>query len=258
MSTTPEQIADLTKAHVDAHQDLLDFSSSLDSRVAAKEEKVERFLEEAPQNFILSPPLNSNAFLIGGAAGYGSTGNVTVTAAHPYTRGFEGPYTESKGSATAANEEAATQTTPYYFGRYNKGPRAQRGGIAGGWQGISNGHILKLTKPAGGAHPYNNACVFTLRHHVKLHKYIFRAYVWVQSGPLSFGFGPYNSGANIIVPSAKEWHPINQVIQSSEVTTKDNWRIRLKSDDEQEIYIAMMNIFAVEGAGNGFSLMNMD
>ena len=33
MTTTPEQIADLTKAHSDAHQDLLDFSSSLEQRV---------------------------------------------------------------------------------------------------------------------------------------------------------------------------------------------------------------------------------
>ena len=38
MTTTPEQIADLTKAHSDAHQDLLDFSSSLQSRVNTAEQ----------------------------------------------------------------------------------------------------------------------------------------------------------------------------------------------------------------------------
>ena len=231
----------------------------IDQQVAVKEAQVDQFLQEAPQHFILSTPLNNNAFLIGGAAGYGATGNVSVSAVHPYTRGFEGPYTADRGSATAASEESSTQTTPYYYGRYNKGPRASRGGIAGGWQGVSNGHVLRLSKPAGGQHNYANACVFSLNKHIKLSQFIFRAYVWVQSGPLYFGVGPYDSGGNnITIPSHKEWHPINQLCVCSEVTSKNNWRIRLTSPDAQEIYIAMMNIFAVEDIGNDFTLMNME
>ena len=40
MNTTPEQIADLTKAHTDAHQDLLDFANTLQTRLTELEAKV--------------------------------------------------------------------------------------------------------------------------------------------------------------------------------------------------------------------------
>ena len=47
MTTTPERISDLIDAHSDAHRDLLDFSTALDDRVAAKEQQVNQFLAEA-------------------------------------------------------------------------------------------------------------------------------------------------------------------------------------------------------------------
>ena len=60
MTTTPEYIADLTKAHSDAHQDLLNlskahsdakqdllkFSNTLNSRVAAKEQAVDKAISD--------------------------------------------------------------------------------------------------------------------------------------------------------------------------------------------------------------------
>jgi len=252
-----QDIADLVQASNNLTTVVDGKIQNIDQRVAVKEQQVDQFITEAPRNFILSQPLNANAFLINGATGYGASGNVSVSAAHPFTKGFEGPYTPEKGTATAASLDVASAIQPYWFGRYNKGPRARRGGLGGGWQGIGNGNILKLSKPAGGQHNYGNSCVFSLTHHVKLNSFIFRAYVWVQEGPLVFGFGPYDAGGDIGVPTAREWHPVNQRINSSEVTSKDNWRIRLKSEGPQEIYIAMMNVFAVEGLDNNFSLMNV-
>ena len=41
--------------------------------------------------------------------------------------------------------ELATQSTPYWFGVYNKGPRIGRGGMADGWHSYGDGNLLKVT-----------------------------------------------------------------------------------------------------------------
>ena len=51
MNTTPEQIADLTKAHTDAHQDLLDFANSLEKRIADKEKEVDALIANARSEY---------------------------------------------------------------------------------------------------------------------------------------------------------------------------------------------------------------
>ena len=42
MTTTPEQIADLTKAHTSAHQDLLNFASSMQTRMNQLEAELQQ------------------------------------------------------------------------------------------------------------------------------------------------------------------------------------------------------------------------
>jgi hypothetical protein len=233
-------------------------AEAINVALANQQKKVESMVEDATQHFPLPMPLNANAFMVGGATGYGAVGNVAISAVHPFTKAFEGPYAATKPTSVAIRESDATQAQPYWFGVYNKGPRANRGGLGDGWQGLGSGHLLKLAKPQGGQHDYNNACVFALNKHIKLSAFIFRAYVWIESGPLSFGVGPYDSGGNVTVPSAGEWHVVNQLMRCSEVTSKNNWRIRLTSSEAQEIYIAMPNIFPVAGVGNNFTLMNVE
>eukprot|EP00730_Choanoeca_flexa_P007226 TRINITY_DN12298_c6_g3_i1.p1 TRINITY_DN12298_c6_g3~~TRINITY_DN12298_c6_g3_i1.p1 ORF type:complete len:516 (+),score=111.63 TRINITY_DN12298_c6_g3_i1:643-2190(+) len=77
---------------------------------------------------------------------YPGSAGVTLSfeAVHPYTLCFEGPYLPTKPSNAAASCEQATQSNPFYFGRYYKGPRAGRGGLGDGWGGIGNGKILKV------------------------------------------------------------------------------------------------------------------
>ena len=57
MTTTPEQIASLTQAHTAAHRDLVDFSTSLERRVAAKEQQMDTFIADAAAHFPVSPNL---------------------------------------------------------------------------------------------------------------------------------------------------------------------------------------------------------
>ena len=63
MNTTPEQIADLTKAHTSAHQDLLNFASSIQTRMTKLETDLQERttqLETALQSqFIVAAPVGS-------------------------------------------------------------------------------------------------------------------------------------------------------------------------------------------------------
>ena len=58
MTTTPEQIASLTQAHTAAHRDLLDFSTSLENRVAAKQQQV-----DITSLLVCSEPLRLNLLI---------------------------------------------------------------------------------------------------------------------------------------------------------------------------------------------------
>jgi len=52
MTTTPERISDLIDAHSDAHQDLLNYSTDLDNRVAATTQQFENWMDSAQQDFV--------------------------------------------------------------------------------------------------------------------------------------------------------------------------------------------------------------
>ncbi len=210
-------------------------------------------------NSILPCPLNYNAFLQDLGQGplehWGTRGSVVIEAVHPYTKGFEGPYVSYEPENRAATLDEATQDKPYWWGRYNKGPRARRGGLAGGWGGISNGNILKIYKPAGEYHSYANSCMFSMIELYKRTRSRFRAYIYVAKGPLNFDFGLTDDGGQINIPSTNEWHFIDVIVGQSEVISS-YMNINIDHSEECEIYIAMLNIFAVEGAGNDATMIS--
>ena len=61
-------------------------------------------------------------------------------------RGTIGLLTRIANFNSFANSRAnATNSSPFNYGTYNKGPISNRGGLAGGW-GATSGKILKLKK----------------------------------------------------------------------------------------------------------------
>ncbi|TMN89463.1 hypothetical protein CWB72_10525 [Pseudoalteromonas phenolica] len=213
---------------------------------------------------LLTMPLNKNAFLIAGENGnpldgYGSVGSVNIYAVHPFTKGFEGPYLDSPPANTAESLESATDSTPFYFGRYYKGPRASRGGLYDGWNGlgtVNHGHLLKVHKPAGEQHHYNNRLLIPIQH-FKRTKARLRGYVYVSKGPLSFRAGVTDSNIQIDVPNRGEWYFIDEIITNSEIT-KGYFSIVIQHEEECELYFAMLNIHSVQGNHSNETLIQRD
>ncbi|GMM85157.1 hypothetical protein [Pseudoalteromonas sp. MTN2-4] len=212
---------------------------------------------------LLTMPINKNAFLIADESGdplhgYGSAGDINISAVHPYTKGFEGPYLENPPANVATSLEAATESTPFYFGRHFKGPRVFRGGLFGGWGGLptnNHGHLLKVHKPAGEQHSYLHRLLIPVDN-LKRSKVRLRGYVYISKGPLSFNAGVVDSNTKVNVPSAGEWHFIDEIINSSTVTF-GYCTIVLGHAEECEMYFAMLNIHAVQGDSNA-TLINRE
>lgn len=59
MNTTPEQIADLTKAHTSAHQDLLNFISSVQTRMNQLETELQQTKSDLQSQFLVAAPVGS-------------------------------------------------------------------------------------------------------------------------------------------------------------------------------------------------------
>lgn len=229
-----------------------------DNQVKGKVAELENWRNNYKYNESLTMPLNYNSFLEDLGNGrldrWGILGTVQIESVHPYSKGFEGPYTELKPSTAVNHPSDATPEHPYWFGRYYAGPRTSRGGLSGGWGGTT-GHILKITKPAGSQHNYNNAAVFSLLEEFKRSKFRFRGFVYIAKGPKYFHLRHLDDGGQINVPTLNEWHFIDVVVNGSNITTS-SMRISLDSADECEVYIAMMNIHAITAEGNGSSLIN--
>jgi hypothetical protein len=206
-----------------------------------------------------APNMRQNSFMrssySGGAlAGYSATGSATIAAVSPNTKGFEGPYTPSQGSATAASLDAATASTPYWYGVFNIGPRMGRGGLANGWGGLGDGNILKITSPANSSRQYYDGCFISLTAPAKRSQLRFRGWVWIQSGTYNtFWLSIIDAGQSITISNYNTWTYIDQLVSSSQVTDSDfriNW---LYSSDTRavEMYFAMISITLPEIGGDG-------
>jgi hypothetical protein len=205
-----------------------------------------------------SPNLRNNSFMrssySGGAlGGFGATGSCSITAMSPNTKGFEGPYQSSQGSATAASPDAATAGTPYWYGVYNLGPRMGRGGLANGWGGLGDGNILRMTAPANTSRNYYDGCTIGLPYPIKRNYLRFRGWVWIQSGTMNtFWISIIDAGQAITIPNYNTWTYVDQLCGMSQVTDADCRINFLYSSDTRavEMYFAMINITIPEGTGD--------
>ena len=221
-------------------------------------------------------PINKNGFLIGGLTlgpvGYSATGNCVVSAVSAFTKGFQGSYNGARPIPEASTQDEATASKPYFYGRWDSGPRTKEGGLfksanspstyyRGDWSRAYNhekaGCLLKIRKPAGGAHGFSNGCVIPMKHYCNTRKVRFKAYVWIDSGPKTFGFGPMYYRGTISVPHLKVWTPKDVVITTNGSTGK-YWKILLPTASAQVIYIAMLGIYPVRGSGNAASTINVE
>ena len=93
--------------------------------------------------------LNYNQDFSNGTTGVTAGGDCSISVVDALYKGFEGNYWSSNQRANFnnfANSRAnATNSSPFDYGTYNKGPISGRGGLSGGW-GTMSGKILKIEK----------------------------------------------------------------------------------------------------------------
>lgn len=208
----------------------------------------------------LPPNLIRNSYmnLLDGSkpAGYNVSGNLTLEAVHPFTKGFEGPYVGQQPSNVATNVDEATEASPFWFGVYNKGARASRGGLADGWHSIPDGRILKIT----GNNSAQHTCVFfPFEQNVLANKLRFKAWLKISSGK-QVGFGADSGYQNVVRglaiakaqadASVDGWYQIDAVVGISEVTSLDSlaFSMGIEADTgvDFEVYLALPYVTNVD------------
>ncbi|EGJ35415.1 MULTISPECIES: hypothetical protein [Moorena] len=188
-------------------------------------------------------------------AGYNTLGNLTLEAAHPFTKGFEGPYVGTKPANAADSVDDATEENPYWFGISNKGSRIKRGGLADGWASFRDGRILKITGDNSGQHtmilfPFESRGNFLTKKYVHL-----KAWLKISSGKqvgfgelAGWGNGKPNSGLIITKEQSDNapdgWYRVDGVIPTSEVTKLggQSFSMGIAGDDADgsfEVYLAL-------------------
>ncbi len=170
---------------------------------------------------------------------------VTAEVVHPYTKAFIGPYTEKTITGTVNNPEHATENSPYWYGRYNCGPRISRQG----W-GDRPFKLLHL-KISGNAIPYagiiqHSNVLFigneTGRYHI-------RCYVKVIKGKL--GFSQDVNFSQVVVTkdecgrSPQGWYLVDHSFEAQRTSPKYIGFGKPRNDqDDLECYIALPYLYA--------------
>ena len=155
---------------------------------------------------------------------------IRIDAVHPYTSAFEGPYCPLNSGGCPANRvtvpNAATEATPFVFGNYQKGPRAGRGGLSGGWAGQGSGKILKITGTRASNHQHDQVRVnFPMNGVTLTAKVLFRAFIKIVIGKCSLqtdvGSSPrWTRQQSEAAPQG--WMSIHEYIGTSHVTNLDS------------------------------------
>ncbi len=191
---------------------------------------------------------------------FGARGDVVVEAVHPFTKAFEGPYTEEKPSNAVDDPELATADNPYWFGRENKGPRISRGGLADGWGGISDGNILKITKPANTSTEGFQSVDFSGTRLAATDQIVFEAYVKIVKGN-RIGFGADSgylgsAGGHIVtkeqtLSAPQGWQKVSAIIGTSNVVQpfSSNFLLGFDAADEIEMYMALPTAYILPSRG---------
>ncbi|WP_228005776.1 phage tail protein [Xenorhabdus sp. BG5] len=182
----------------------------------------------------------------------------TIQAVHPWTKGFEGCYTETAPSNVAPDPDSANENNPYWYGQYYLGARMGRGGLGGGWGGIDSGKILKITSTSSGGHKFFRIPVETYGVFERLG---LRFWVKIVKGKLGMGVdngyeGKYDDGnyyrplSHVIekaeADSAQDgWLFVDKLIDISRVTTVQGnvLNFGLPYDEDCEIYLALPYLY---------------
>lgn len=230
--------------------------------LANRSADIDAWLANADANFDSRIPLTPSIFLNGLMTqvtngvpdSYGYSG-VTLEAVHPYTKGFEGPYTATAPSGAASSPDQATEANPYWFGTYNIGSRMQNGGIRNGWGNVSGlaGHIMKITAAPGGA-TTNRYISFARRPAAARHSNIgFKCWIKLAQGS-RVGFGSHsgfgsNGAMGMIVTKAEAdaeqdgWKFVEYLASPTSDGTMNpgNFRFMMgfDSDETIEAYMAL-------------------
>jgi hypothetical protein len=223
--------------------------------------RANNFYKLLPHNIISNSFMNRlkgnvpSGFNIGSYRAGNST--MQIEAVHPFTKGFEGPYVESKPENAVDNVDDATGSNPYWFGRYWKGPRAARGGLGDGWMGRFDGQILKITGRRDAAESISNIYVmFPKERRILTARLLFRAWVKITKGAIDFGtdVNVYPQITRAMTETAPQgWYFINRIFDSSHVTDIGEYSFIFKCLGEEEdhegdfeIYLALPYLANIE------------
>ncbi|ELA9885231.1 hypothetical protein QRL11_004496 [Vibrio parahaemolyticus] len=228
-------------------------TGEIDQRVNKAENEFNEFKTNIQEYIPLPLNLFGNAMMRsvepeGHPTNYTAVG-CTIEAVHPWTKGFEGVYADSAPANVAPNVDSATEENPYWYGRYNLGKRMVRGGLAGGWGGISSGKILKVTATASASHKYFRIPVETFGIFPRLG---LRFWVKIVKGKLGMGGdnglfkGSYMQLNNIVHKSDSDaaddgWLLVDKVINIDQATAVvgNVLNFGLPHDEDSELYIAL-------------------
>jgi hypothetical protein len=232
--------------------------------VAAQKAAYDAWQASARGEYPMPPNMIKNTYMDvvtnGVPDGYGAAG-VAIAAVHPYTKGFEGPYTMNQPSNTVTNSADATEAAPFWFGQYTKGPRFPNwgGGLADGWGGLGGGKILKVTG-ASVSGTENRQVYFPMARRTYASRLGFRAWIHLAKGPeIRFGShaGWQNNGGGISFSKAEidacpqGWKFVDFVIDTnSGMFVHGNcMAMGFSCNSEIEAYIAMPYLYTVLNTG---------
>ena len=197
--------------------------------------------------------LNYNQDFSNGTTGVSVSGDISISTVDALWKGFEGNYWSANQIANFnnfANSRAnATNSSPFNYGTYNKGPISNRGGLAGGW-GTTTGNILKIEK-TGTTNNYTSRIGIDVRPNLRVHKSAytgFRGYVWISSGYGSdrrdITIGYLDSLPGFTVPTLDEWYYIDYVGNHSDINNA-NTHMCFQASGSRQIFLAYPTIYAV-------------
>ncbi|QEL57046.1 hypothetical protein [Chromobacterium paludis] len=231
--------------------------ADIDAKVAAKINDLEQWRS---QNIALMPPnLIDNAHMMnlndkGVPLGFSVYGDgAIIQAVHPYTKGYEGPYVDTKPANAANSPVEATQDKPYWYGSYNMGARSGRGGLSGGWGGQTTGHIIRVTTPnTKGANGQFRAVFTGAKLPVELSAVYFSAWFYIEKGSIGLGVDAGYTGNNNFYPGAvvidkkmtaaspDGWYRYSGIIGVSQVTSLGANQMCIGfGEGETEFYMAL-------------------
>ena len=259
MPTSTEQIAELIRSNTELKSYFERVRGDIDRKVADADKRVDGFIAEAkgiiplPQNLVANPFMDN--VTNGVPTGYAASG-LTLSADHPYTKAFEGPYTQTEPINSTSEPKAATKSNPYWYGKYNKGPRFPRwcGGLASGWYAMSNGHILRIEAKA--SEPTHNRQLFLPRtRRVYADKYFFKFWAHLEKGSLLYvgahaGYRESKGGMTItraqFEAEPQGWKLIQGVVSINAMmsTFGNGFCIGFRSDEHVVARIAMPQVHA--------------